>query len=221
MLDTAVNGASAPTDEIPTAKDRILCHIDNVMTHSIQAHLQKNHPDWTVERYQTAYPDQPILSQYAIYTLGERAKERAATAVAEKAGAAATPGGAYLTAEFSTLHEVFGLGSVPAAMGVSGNPVRISVMTGHSELALDYVPDVDTDYVYNIDLLKKVIIGFQLNILTATNSDAIKIVQQIMPHFDPEWTVRAQILEAFPDRSIDVPTVTTTSATKARAWSSR
>ena len=49
-------------------------------------------------------------------------------------------------------------------------------------------------------------IGFKLEILTKTMEDGLKIVEQILPYFTPEWTVQAQLLDNF-DMVSDVPTV--------------
>jgi len=49
-------------------------------------------------------------------------------------------------------------------------------------------------------------IGFKLQILTKTMEDGLKIVEQILPYFTPEWTVQAQLLDDF-NSVTDVPTV--------------
>lgn len=50
-------------------------------------------------------------------------------------------------------------------------------------------------------------IFFQLNIMTKTMEDGAKIVEQILPHFTPDWTVSAKLLDQMPDIVLDVPVV--------------
>lgn len=144
---------------VATANDKIVCHIDNVQVHTIQGHIKNNYPDeWTVERYKEEFPDAPLLSPYALMIMEKKR-------VAEKTVAPADPTSvsAGLTVSHGTFHDVFDLGEVPAAMNAAGNPIQIDVLQGHNAEAFDYLPDLDRSYVFNIDLLKKVIIGFQLN----------------------------------------------------------
>jgi cobaltochelatase CobS len=131
----------------------IICQIDNVPCHSIQLHIKKNHPDWTLERYKAEYPDAPLLS--------EKAKRRIAENRAQNAGAGSRPG---VTVHSRTrhFHEVFDLGNAKAAMNPLGQPIEISIIDGHSEETAPYTPKIDPNYVFNIDLTKKVIVGFEL-----------------------------------------------------------
>jgi hypothetical protein len=50
-------------------------------------------------------------------------------------------------------------------------------------------------------------IGFKLQILTKTMEDGLKIIEQILPYFTPEWTVQAHLLGEDFDMVTDVPTV--------------
>jgi len=153
---------------------KIVCQIDNVRVHSIQAHIKNNHPDWTVEKYQAEWPDEPLFSPVALELKARRDAERAAAAekqtavktahatmVAEAAGSA--PSTSSLVVENKFFHDVFELGSAAAAMSTAGKPIPIEVLSGHDAQAQLYLPDIDRNYVFNIDLVKKVIVGFQLN----------------------------------------------------------
>lgn len=51
-------------------------------------------------------------------------------------------------------------------------------------------------------------INFQLNVMTKSTLDALKIVEQILPYFNPDWTVAAQLIEG-DDRLYDIPVVLT------------
>lgn len=147
----------------PEATDgKIVCHIDNQRVHSVQAHIKQNYAEtWTVERYKEEFPDAPLLSEKAKEVIAKRQAEKKA---AEAKAASVDPAQQTdLVASFATFHELFELGSAPAAMSATGNPINVTVLSGHDRQAVDYLPDIDRDYVFNIDLLKKVIVGFELN----------------------------------------------------------
>lgn len=145
----------------PTSADMIKCEIDGVNCHIIQAHLKSEHPEWTIDKYQETYPNAPLLSEYAKHVQKKRQNQKAATAPGEDKKPELVAGLKVTHGEF---HKVFDLGPVPAAMSTQGGtPIRISVMENHNQEALDFLPDLDPDYVFNIDLVKKVIMGFELN----------------------------------------------------------
>lgn len=166
MSDTAEVTASA-------ADERIVCQIDGERTHSVQQHIKNKHADtWTVERYVEEYPDAPLLSQFAKDLLARRVKEKAEqatlvrplnAAVFEAAPSEEGLARTSLVTTLATFHELFDLGNTPAAKSSSGTPINVSVMNGHDDQSLTYLPETDRTYVFNIDLLKKVIIGFELN----------------------------------------------------------
>lgn len=154
----------------PVAADpKIICHIDNVRVHSIQSHITKNHsPSWTVDRYQKEFPGEPLLSQTAIQMIAERTKTREENAAKEKASSVMSVSGdvtgpSTLKSNLAAFHEVFGLGAATAARNGAGNAINISVMSDHDEMSLSFMPEIDPNYVFNIDLVKKVIIAFELN----------------------------------------------------------
>jgi cobaltochelatase CobS len=156
----------------PVATDgKIVCHIDNVRVHAIQSHIKQHHADtWTIEKYQAEFPDAPLLSEVAKKALADRAGQKAkevihnATVASAMSAAAAAP--ASVTTKFAAFHEVFGLGNAKAALSASGGPIQISVLEGHDAQGLNYMPDLDNGYVFNIDLAKKAIIGLELNMPT-------------------------------------------------------
>lgn len=146
---------------LPADDGKITCQIDNARVHSIQIHIRDNHPGWTVEKYQQTWPDAPILSAKAIETLNKRKAQNEAAAVSSAAPAAvATASG--VRAARGTMSDVFDLGNARAAMSKLGNPISVTTFEGHDAEAIPYLPEVDQNYVFDIDLLKKVIIGFEL-----------------------------------------------------------
>lgn len=160
----------------PSVNDKIVCKIDGELVHSVEIHIKNNHANtWTVERYKEEFPGEPLLSNYA-QALIDKKRQALAKKPAEQPRQAAPQAapqnnGNYemaftteLTAGTGKMHEIFDLGNVPAAMSAKGTPINVDTFSGHSGLALDYLPEVDDRHVFNIDLLKRAVVGFQLNI---------------------------------------------------------
>jgi hypothetical protein len=49
------------------------------------------------------------------------------------------------------------------------------------------------------------ILNFQLNILSKTNEDAVQILEQILPFFNPSYTVTMKQFSDYPDVTEDIP----------------
>lgn len=64
----------------------------------------------------------------------------------------------------SPLHEVFGVGTAKGAMSPRGEPIPITVLPDgdHPEL----IPEIDTNYVYELEALKNTLLGIELNMPT-------------------------------------------------------
>jgi cobaltochelatase CobS len=154
---------------VPASDDKIVCHIDNVRVHMIASHIAKNHADtWTVERYEADFPGAALMSKTAEGILERKRAEKLEAAknaaVASAANVSVAPAQASMVASFATMHEIFELGNAPAARSTSGAPINVTVMSGHDADSALYLAELDNDYVFSIDLLKKVVIGFELNI---------------------------------------------------------
>lgn len=52
---------------------------------------------------------------------------------------------------------------------------------------------------YNID--------FTLSIMAKYSEDAVKILEQILPFFKPDWNSSVKLLEEFPDLKVDIPII--------------
>lgn len=132
---------------------KIECLLDGARVHVIQAHLRTHHPEWTVERYRATYPDAPLLSPAA----EKRQKERL---VEQKK--ASEDGAVTQLVDKLPLAAVFETGDVPATKNKRGEPILISVMKGLDAEALALVPDVDPNYVFNLDLVKTALMGLEM-----------------------------------------------------------
>lgn len=141
--------------EVIESDGKITCQIDGALCHSIQLHLRDHHPEWTIERYKTEFPDAPLLSKLAEKKLAQRREQ-------ERAKASAEPEKHRMGAKKQAFHEVFDLGSAKAAMNARGEPIMITVMQDHDPDAQALIPDIDENYVFNIDLTKTALIGLEL-----------------------------------------------------------
>ena len=133
-----------------TGDGKIECKIDGARVHSIQVHIKKNHAaEWSVARYQAEFPGEPLLSDLAKKAVRER--EDAAAAKTET-----------LAGDRKNLSEVFG---IPHAKTMSPRktPITVGIFSEASEEAAVFIPDVDPNYIFNIELLKSVLIGYELN----------------------------------------------------------
>lgn len=165
--------------------EKIACKICGAETHLIQNHLKTDHPEMTLAQYREKFPEAPIMSDKAIAMVEKKRLEQAAAGGSttmdegvkvEMAGSAAAVasvteirptslhGHKIVSTIKKAMHEVFGLGKVKAALNGKGDPIPITVLGAHDYT--DLVPDLDENYVFEIDLLKNVILGLELKIPT-------------------------------------------------------
>ena len=128
---------------------KIKCEIDGARVHSIQMHLKEYHPAVTLAEYQAKYPSAPVLSPIAEKTVRQKIAAKKAMVVV---------GG-----ERQPFHEVFGLGKVKAALNGQGQPIPIVVLDPQDATARGLIPDIDDNYVFDIELVKTLLIATQLN----------------------------------------------------------
>lgn len=152
-----------PTAAAATEETRIVCAICNARVHSIQLHLQRDHAElgMSLADYQAAHPGHPTVSALAQRKIDEHNAAKAKTRPEESVRTEYADSVEYTT-ESAALHEVFSLGAVKSAMSARGTPVGITVVksTPHASM----VPDLDPRYVFNVDVLKTLIMGLELNI---------------------------------------------------------
>lgn len=135
----------------------IECKLCGKKTHSIKLHLREDHTDVTVADYEARFPGEPLLSAMAKKALSERRAAEAAKAskvetVSDDGSSTKVP-----------LHELFKFGAGPATLSGSGKPIPITVLSPSIE-TVPMVPDVDLNYVFNIDVLKSLLMAIELNI---------------------------------------------------------
>ena len=144
------------TEHTPsTSSDtRIKCEICGAKVHSVQQHLAKEHEDCSFEQYKEKYPDAPLLSAPA------QAKLAAMIAAKSASKSVVTDSSKESIANF---HEVFELGSSAATMNAAGNPIPIKVLAPRQE-DIEMIPAVDSNYIFNVDILKSLMLGIEMKI---------------------------------------------------------
>jgi cobaltochelatase CobS len=153
------------TEAVTPATDaRIKCAICGALVHSIQHHLNHEHKDlgMTLETYQEVHPGQPIMSDLAAKKIDDLMKAKAAKLAKE-----VSTDSVVRTTETVKLafHEVFSLGSGAAAMGASGRPIPVTVLGENAEFS-NMIPDIDPNYLFNVEVLKTLMMGMEMRIPT-------------------------------------------------------
>lgn len=139
---------------------KITCEVCGALTHSIALHLKSDHPEMSVAEYTELYPNAPLLSELAQEQIRNK---KAAVMMAGGAATATVLKHTFGAEHKRPMHEVFELGTVRAAMSAKGDPIQITVMS-ESHSHAEFVPEVDSRYIFPIDLLKNVLMGLEMNI---------------------------------------------------------
>jgi cobaltochelatase CobS len=160
-MSTLATAAPAATE------DMIRCAICDAKIHAVHIHLKEDHPGVTIEQYRAEHPGAALLSARAMQMLEERKRQKAAAAApATTVGLVAsvsenTPA----TRRKEAFHELFKLGRNPATISASGKDIAVTVCSPAPE-HLSMIPDVDPNYVFNLDILKTMMMGVEMGIPT-------------------------------------------------------
>lgn len=181
-----------------TTDNKIECGICGARIHAVQKHLRDDHPEISLEDYKRDYPEAPLLSESAKRIIEERQRAAAVQAAApskvEMVSAAVVPLHKGGSMSKCALHDTFKLGKVKAALNARGDGIPISVFERGGEHD-DYVPDIDSAYIFNINLLKTVMLGVELNMPVYLWGHAgvgkTTIIEQICAHTGRPW-IRVQ-----------------------------
>jgi cobaltochelatase CobS len=147
----------------PSADDKITCQICGEETHAIGTHLRKAHEGYHLDLYKTQFPDAPLLSEYAKAELARR-KSEGATTTHQMVSSVVAFKPAPTQAVTRSLNDVFGIGrAVAASLARNGSEIQVTVFTGVGKYD-DFIPKVDDNYIFPIQLLKNVLLGLELNI---------------------------------------------------------
>lgn len=130
--------------------DPIKCEICGAETHAISKHLDTSHPEMKIEEYQKTYPDAPLLSPIAEAKVKERIAARASVS-----------NGYRFTKK--TLAEAFNFpsGTKGVVSTKTGKPIMVSVYDESPKNYAEFVPERDPNYIFQVDTLKTVLLGFE------------------------------------------------------------
>ena len=113
---------------------------------------------------------------------------------------------------------------------ITGNPTGVAQTSitlprmAFSLTKVEYAPDrklqtlnkiTTKNNINGVNVYKKVFtpvpydLGFKLEIMTKSMEDGLRIVEQILPYFTPEWTIQAALLTDY-DNLTDIPLVLNT-----------
>jgi cobaltochelatase CobS len=146
---------TAETQDYSAPGGKIRCAICGEAHHITRLHLKEAHPEVSEEDYAERFPSAPLISPAAA------ARLKAVAAVSPPQPPASAH--AEIAVTRKPLHEVFGLGNAPAARRQDGSPMMIDTFEVPAHL-LPFVPEVDKNYVFHIDLLKTAMMGLFANI---------------------------------------------------------
>lgn len=154
-VEAAEKPAAEGTKEFKDPVGRVECKICGKPVHSIMLHLRDDHKDlnMSLADYEAKFPGAPVLSALAASKVRERVGDTAA------AGAVAAPSGT----EPNFFHSVFGLGTSKAAMNSHGAPIPVTVLDRASQTQ-ELIPAVDSNYIFNIEVLKSLMVALEMNI---------------------------------------------------------
>lgn len=151
-----------------TAETRIRCESCGALVHSIEHHLKPGnipaaHAKMTFEQYKHQFPGAPVLSELALTKIAERNAAQAAVSASQKTVTAELKSGESTT-EKKIFHELFDLDAKqPGALSSKGTPVNVTFVHPPAEFA-DMVPGINRGYVFNVDVLKSVLMGIEMKI---------------------------------------------------------
>ena len=137
---------------------KITCEICGAETHAIKIHLEKEHPEVSLDEYRAKYPEAPLLSEFAKQKLLEKKKEMEATKSLEKSLERAAE-----SVTRQPLHRLFNMeASDKTAFNKRGDPIPVTVFQrgDHEEM----IPDVNENYIFEGEMLRNLLMPFELNI---------------------------------------------------------
>jgi len=147
----------------------INCEICGASVHTIKKHLRDEHEEWTLEKYQEEFPDAPIFSELALRKI-EEARSRTKASVTQLAEA--NPAQQIIEQQSVKVGKIemgkaFRLGNTKATVSQkSGNPIMITQLQRDSVNSPDMIPEFDDGYIFDIEVLKTLLMGIELSIPT-------------------------------------------------------
>lgn len=164
------------TATTPVSNERIACRICGAKVHAIATHLREDHPGLTVvgddgknytmksvEDYERAFPGAPVMSEMLLVKWREKQEaEKKKASTVKKSSVEFTD---FVSTKMN-LHDVIGIPAVKEVMNASGKPIQVTVLDREQmdDQDVAMIPDIDPNYVFNLDVLRTLILGFERNI---------------------------------------------------------
>lgn len=164
----------------------IVCMIDNIKVYSSTMYLKEKYPNtWTWDQYVVTYLDVPISFLATAGFIEEPSNEgknkKDSSSKCDNQGNSASffpkqlQRYGFVCSETSETQQnfygVFQLGNAKLSFSSGGNPILISTLYDHTDIAFDYLGTSKDDFGYNVDLLKDIvdllkdiIVGFETNV---------------------------------------------------------
>jgi len=154
-----------------TDTSMITCEICSAKTHSIRRHIADVHADeWTESRYKEEFPDSPLMSPIAEKRVKEAlSKKKAAEAasVKELPAVKSNPGATNIKTLSVAMGDAFKLGDNKLTRSAkTGNPIMITALDKSTVKEPQFIPQLDPGYIFDIEVLKTLIMGIELKIPT-------------------------------------------------------
>lgn len=154
--------ANAERKEENANGGRIACQLCGSLIHSVQIHIRDEHPEMSIDDYKETFPNAPLLSDAAKARLEQKREERQINHINAVNVVPMTANSGL--EEMISMDSLFKLSKSKAAFNSAGEPImikRFARTKGHDE---EFIPDVDDGFVYDIDILKNILLGLDLNI---------------------------------------------------------
>lgn len=142
------------------AEEYIICNLCREKTHFMNYHLEKTHPDYTIERYIQEFPGAELVSPMAKKRKLERDAKRLQEAEALKKVSAD-----YLSVDGNRkpISEVFNLRKTKQLKAANGSEIMVSIAGDYEdEFSKSQIPVFDEDYVFPIEVLKNMVMCLEL-----------------------------------------------------------
>lgn len=135
----------------------IKCEICEANIHSVKAHLKEAHPEVSLEDYQAKFPDADVMSKRFLEVAAKHRAEMERKAAEASADAA-------LGFHKSPMSDVFGINHA-GTKTARGTEIPVTVFEPDAEM-MTFVPEVDDSYIFDVNLMKVVLMGLEMKIPT-------------------------------------------------------
>jgi cobaltochelatase CobS len=164
-MSTAEATAMESVEEV--SSEQVTCQLCGESVHAVHIHIKKSHEDLVLSKgsleaamqfYQSEYPLAPLFSEKAL-----EAKKKHAEKLKKQKEIEANEAGGQLNK--ITLKDMWNIRDTRETRNAKNEPIEATMINYEGEY--DYfIPDVDTEYVANLNDVKIALLGFERNLPT-------------------------------------------------------